>query len=438
MFIKKNRSKQALESRASFLKKLGLAFGSGLGLVAFGGPIARRTRAEGISDLCLPSRARSVIFLNMAGGMSHVDSLDPKPGNGPFGRVRSSINGVELSDRLPQTARELRRINIVRSLYSRQGDHSRASHLIHTGHDMMGGFRDQPCFGAVIAAAKHDPAQPFFPDHITLGGRGGMIGRGGFLGTRFDSFHVGNPDRPLQNLTPPGRPNEASYYRRSRMVELLDQNFAARVQSPQTRVWQEMHTAALDFMNSDRLAVFEIERESEALRRRFGNTATGKSLLLAKRLAEARVPFIEVTVGGWDTHNNNRNKLTELFGQLDAPFAALLGELGSSGLLDETLVVFNSEFGRTPRISSNGDGRDHHPRAWSALIGGGGLPAGAVIGQTDEHANEPRGEGVHAKDFVATIYRAAGLDPTGSLYNSQGRPMQLVPDARPIPEFSAG
>lgn len=428
-------------ARRSFLMGglgvLGAGLGAGLFSHAFsktGGKLLATEQA----DITKPSPIKSVIFINLAGGASHVDSLDPKRGNGPFGQVATRIRGVNLSDRLPLTAKELHRVSLVRSLYSQEGDHGRASHLLHSGHRMLAAFADIPSFGSVIAYAKHKANQPYFPEHITLGGRNDIIGRGGFLGTKFDSFHIGNVKQPLSNITPHRRVSEAAFYRREQIVDAINANFAGRVASGETKVWREMHASALEFMNSDRLKIFDLNQEAAAQRQRFGDTNMGNALLMAKRLAAAEVPFIEITMGGWDTHNNNRAQLTNLLGQLDQPMAALLGELGSSGLLSQTLFVLNTEFGRTPNIASNGDGRDHYPRAWSAILGGGNIPAGQVYGETDEKGAQIVKGAVHGKDFTATIYEAAGINSRSSLYTSVGRPMQLIEDPEPIQPLLPG
>ncbi len=384
-------------------------------------------------DIRIDSPVKSVIFINLAGGASHVDSFDPKPGNGPFKNIATSMRGVRFSDRLPNLAKQAKHAALVRSVHSEEGDHGRAQYLLHSGHRMMAGFRSQPSVGSVIAYAKQKPGS-YFPGHVTLGGKGNLAGESGFLGVRFDSFHIGNVDRPLANMTPyDKRLTQDRYYRREQILDAVNASFAGRVSSQQTAVWSEMHESALEFMNSDELKVFDLAQEKESVRKRFGDSKMGKSLLMAKRLAEAEVPFIEITHGGWDTHNNNRDRLTKLLGEIDGPIAALIAELEATGLAKQTLYVVGSEFGRTPVIAGNGDGRDHHPRAWSMLMGGGNIPKGAVIGETDEKGHTPKKDPAHLSAMVATMYAAAGVDPQAAIYTGQGRPMQLVTKHVPIP-----
>jgi uncharacterized protein (DUF1501 family) len=393
---------------------------------------------EQIAAIKTDSPVKSVIFLNMAGGMSHLDTLDPKADSevkGPFGSIASSINGARLSDRMPATARELKRLNLIRSVHSKQGDHSRGQFLLHTGHDMQNAFSDSPSFGSIIAFVNRKKRSTYFPDHVTIGGRSGLIGRGGFLGTAFGSFHIANVNAPLQNIQ--GRHNlpDERMARREKMLDLMNAEFQGRVQGNQIKAWQEMHLAAVDFMNSKELDVFEISKEAQATRQRFGEGTIGKSFLMALRMARAGVPFIEVTVGGFDTHNNNSDRMSKILAELDPALGALTGELGSSGLLKQTLLVLGSEFGRTPRLSSGGDGRDHFPAVWSMLIGGGPTTEGQLYGQSNAKGTKPEKDPVHLRDMVATIYRAAGIDPDGSLKNSMGRPFPLVPDNKVVSDL---
>ncbi|MBE7439963.1 MAG: DUF1501 domain-containing protein [Spirochaetales bacterium] len=423
MFIRKNGQ----TSRRGFIRQsltlLGAVYGLPRLLMAANNPSVIRQ----------PTTVRSVIFLNMAGGMSHLETLDPKNHpdvRGPFGSVETKIKGVRLSDRLPRTAREIHRLTMVRSVHSGQGDHSRGQHILHSGHDFQSAFTDLPSLGAVIAFAQNKQKTAFFPDHVTIGGRSGLVGRGGFLGSQFNSFHVSNPDRPLQNIRHPQNLPAERLSRREQMLDLLHSEFSGRVTGTELTAWQEMHTQALAFMNSSELSVFEIEKEKPELAERFGSSATGKSFLLALRLARSGIPFIEVTVGGFDTHQNNTARMEAILKDLDPALAALTAELDASGLFKQTMLVLGSEFGRTPVLSANGDGRDHYPSCWTMLVGGGPFHSGLLYGESDERGQKIVKDPAHLKDMVATIYHAAGVDPEGSLENSMGRPFPLVPEGR--------
>ncbi len=390
-------------------------------------------QAEGNSadQLTLPGGVKSVVFLNMMGGMSHVDTFDPKK-TSMFRSVPSSIPGVSVGEPFARTARELHRVNLIRTVNSDVGDHDGAQHLLHTSHKRIAGFNDIPSFGAVIAFAKQSKGT-YFPEHITIGGKGGLVGEGGFLGNRFASFHVSNLDRPVSNLKPAwGSVDSARMMRREMLLDLINGDFASRVQGTNVAVYEQLQKSALDFMNSDRLSVFELQSEPEAVRKRYGETMAGKALLLARRLAAVEVPFIEISIGGWDTHDNNRDRIAKIASELDPALATFLADMDSSGLLKQTLFVLSSEFGRTPDVSSNGDGRDHYPKVWTTLIGGGSLGRGRVIGQTDEKGERPVKDAVSVPEQMATIYAAAGLKGDAVLTTSFGRPFQLVSRAKPV------
>ncbi len=424
--MKSSNQKNQL-SRGGFLRALGIAAGGGLlanELFDGGMPDELMAQSKYKQDIKAEGPIKSVIFLNMAGGMSHVDTFDPKP-NGSFGKTRSAIPGAYVSDRLSKSAPELKGMSLIRSVHSREGSHERAQYLMHSGHTSMAGFANIPSLGAVIALARSKKG-PYFPDHITIGGKRGLAGRGGFLGKKFGSFNVNNLRNPLAFMQSRGRVDESRLLRRELMLDLLNKNFAGRVAAEGISGWEGMRKSALEFMNSDRLSVFDLEQESAATKARYGDNNVGKGFLLARRLAQAEVPFIEVSVGGWDTHRNHRERMTTNLGRLDPALAALLGELRSTGLLKQTLVVLTSEFGRTPDISSNGDGRDHHPRAWTTLIGGGNVPQGTVIGETDKKGARVKKDPVRLESQVATIYKSAGIDPESNLKTNMGRPMQLV------------
>ena len=411
-------------SRASFLKKLAVAASASL-VPGF------LTASEKENNLSRTRKnVKSVIFLNMAGGMSHVDTFDWKKSS-QFRGVRSSLKGLQIGEAFSRTAKELHRLNLVRSVHSNIGDHDGASAYLHTGHGRNNGFPDIPSFGGVIAKAL-DKGGAYFPGHITMGNKNRIIGKGGFLGNAYDSFHINNALQPLTNMKPPRNISDARLYRREKLLQKIDMSFSESIYSPEIKTWDKMHASALDFMNSERLQVFDLAQESKKNRERYGENRTGNAMLLVKRLAEAEIPFIELSIGGWDTHNNNKQKISEIASTLDPALAALLGELGSSGLLSQSLVVLSTEFGRTPHMASNGDGRDHFPRAFTTLIGGGGLPAGAVIGSTDEKGEKITADPVSVTDQVATIYAACGIDPQGNLKNSFGRPYPLAPGGKII------
>lgn len=418
--------------RKEFLKKSILSFGMGSFLLSQNPFVNLRAEEEENKpeSISLPSKVKSVIFIEMMGGMSHVDTLDPKP-NSAFSKVNSSISGLSLLEPFSLTAKQLHSIGIIRSTWSEEGDHGFAQMLLGTGYRMTEamGFPDIPHFGSVIAYAKKaNTKSSYFPSYVTIGGRGGKNGNSGFLGINYSGYHIGNVDEPIQHLNPShGKFSEERILRRKDLVSFMNEEFSKTYPTKEANHWRKMLTAAEEFRNSKDIDSFRISLEDEKTRARYGNTWQGKAMLLARRLAKQEVPFIHISIGGWDTHTGNKAQITKIMKETDMGIAALLEDLNQTGLIKQTLFVLTSEFGRTPDVGSR-DGRDHHPKVWSTLMGGGPMDRGFVWGETDElgaKATKPN-EAVHVRDLIATIYKAAGVDPEGELTNSFGRPFLLT------------
>ncbi|EOQ89724.1 PF07394 family protein [Leptospira yanagawae serovar Saopaulo str. Sao Paulo = ATCC 700523] len=418
--------------RKEFLQKSILSLGMGSFLFSQNPFVNLRADDEEKEQdsISLPSKVKSVIFIEMMGGMSHVDTLDPKP-NSAFSKVNASISGLSVLEPFSLTAKQLHSIGIIRSTWSEEGDHGFAQMLLGTGYRMTEamGFPDIPHFGSVIAYAKKSKVKSsYFPSYVTIGGRGGKNGNSGFLGINYSGYHVGNVDEPIQHLNPShGKFSEERILRRKDLVSFMNDEFSKSFPTKEAMHWKKMLTAAEEFRNSKDIDSFRISLEDEKTRARYGTTWQGKAMLLAKRLAKQEVPFIHISIGGWDTHTGNKAQITKIMKETDMGIAALLEDLNQSGIIKQTLFVLSSEFGRTPDVGSR-DGRDHHPKVWSTLIGGGPFQKGFVWGETDElgtKATKPN-EAVHVRDLVATIYKAAGVDPDGELINSFGRPFLLT------------
>jgi hypothetical protein len=377
------------------------------------------------------SPVKTVIFINMEGGMSHVDTLDPKT-NSAFSKVASSLNGVSVLEPFGKTAKQLKHLGMIKSTWSEDGDHSFGQYLLNTGYRMPEGmgFPDIPHFGSIFAySKKKNHKGSYFPSYVTMGGRSGRIGNSGFLGVPYAGFHIGNLDNPINHLVPSyGKYKEERLVRRKDILNMMNDEFGTRNHSPQLKSWTAMVKAADDFRNSSELASFDLTKENESTRLRYGNSWQGKACLMAKRLAEKEVPFIQITIGGWDTHNNNKAQVAKIMSETDQGIAALIEDLVATDLLKQTVFFLSSEFGRTPDVGSR-DGRDHHPRVWTSLIGGGSFAKGFVIGESDEKGERPaKGtKAVHVRDIIASIHQASGLDPTASLTNSFGRPFPISP-----------
>ena len=388
----------------------------GLGALAAG----VTTAAHATANAPTAGTAKACILLYMVGGASQIDTWDPKPGRptgGEFGTVRTTLPGVHISEHLPQLARRTGDLAIVRSLTYREGNHARARYLMHTGFVPAGGAR-HPGLGAHVDAAQA-PGSPL-PGNVAIGGPGHEAG---FLGSQHDPFVVGNPSKRVRNVEA-----VVSADRLDARLELWSQfqnDFAAGRSDAAVAGHQSNVEQAIRMMRAEELEAFDVNAEPRRAAERYGPTKFGQGCLMARRLVERGVPFVEVQMGGWDTHENNFERVAALSGELDAAMSALLDDLRDRGLLDETLVVWMGDFGRTPRINARG-GRDHYPKVASAVLAGGGIRGGQVIGSTDADGYEVRDRALSVADLHRTVHTKLGLDPDDMNLSDGGRPIAAV------------
>ena len=398
--------------------------------------------------------ATSVVLLFMWGGPSHLDTWDPKPNapaevRGPFRSVPTSVPGVHVSEHFPRLAARAHRYAIVRSMSHTDPAHLSPVHHLLTGRvarkpnsDADGASRlDWPCLGAVVK--KLSPGPEAVPPAVTLpwavshpAAPGGVAPgqNGGWLGPAFDPFLVtGDPNAPGFRVAGLGGPADVPPARLTGRAALLDR--LDRAPAPAGPHAQLRHKA-LDLLASPAVsAAFDLSREPAATRDRYGRHAHGQSCLLARRLVEAGTRLVTVNFPDdghafWDTHGNNFPSLrTRLMPPADAGFGALLDDLDARGLLDETLVVWVGEFGRTPRIENGG--RQHWPRCYSAVLAGGGVRGGMVYGASDKIGAYPTESPVSPADLTATMYRALGIDPEAPILDRLRRP-QVLTDGRAV------
>ncbi|MBL8798299.1 MAG: DUF1501 domain-containing protein [Planctomycetia bacterium] len=382
-------------------------------------------------------RRRSCILLWMAGGPAQTDTFDLKPGHkngGPFRPISTSVPGIQISEHLPQLARQANRLAILRSMSTREGDHGRATYHLRTGYVQQPPI-DFPPLGALMAKELGEPDADL-PNFVSIApGRGvnpAAYGAG-FLGPRFAPLAVGSDgesgagERSLkvQDLALPTGVRPAQAEGRVQLLAGLDQDFVAKHPDAGPRSHQAAWQGAVRLMKPSAARAFNLDDESSRLRDRYGRNLFGQGCLLARRLVERGVPFVEVALGGWDTHIRNFDAVQRLSNTLDPAFATLLSDLDDRGLLDSTLVVWMGEFGRTPQI--NGQvGRDHFPTAWSTVLAGGGIRGGQVVGKTSADGTTVEERRVPVPDFMATICRALGVDPAKQNLSNVGRPIRLA------------
>ncbi len=370
-----------------------------------------------------PASARSCIVLWMQGGPSHLDTFDPKQkASGPAKARATKAPGVEISEHFEQLAEQMDKVMLIRGLTSKEGNHQRAKELAHTGHVPNPTVR-APSIGAWIAKER-GPAGLDIPPFVSLGGQSHGSG---FFGDAYDPFVVQRAGELPDDIAPARAIAEERIRARKALLARMDQAFAKRTGDKQVQARQELYARADRMMRSPATAAFDLSSEPEAVRQAYGDTDFGRGCLVARRLVERAVPFVEVTLDGWDTHEDNLERTTGLKRALDPAMASLLGDLAERGLLDTTLVVCMGEFGRSPRINGR-DGRDHHPAAFSAALAGAGVRGGAVFGETDAEGAAVVKDPVTVPDLVATLAWRMGVDPDYVAWTPQGRPISVTED----------
>ncbi len=378
-----------------------------------------------------PATARNVIYLFMAGGMSHIDTLDPKPGSdsqGPVEAIRTRADDVMLSEYFPNLAERMDKVALVRSLRTKTGAHAEGRYLMHTSYEKRGTIA-HPSLGAWTTRMA-GPVNPALPGHVAIGPAGEASA--GFFDATHAPLPIGDPAAGLQYSELAEDITDERFHRRLAHLERMNAEFEAKYDHAPVHAYTEMYEQAVRLMSSSDLEAFDITREPDAVRAAYGSDRFGQGCLLARRLVEHGVRFVEVVNGGWDTHNDNFDTLSEKVPVLDRALSALLSDLESRGLLDETLVVVATEFGRTPEIASDRMGRDHYPTAFSSLLAGGGIRGGRAFGKTDATGAEVIEDPVSVQDFNATIAYALGLPLERELVSPSGRPFTVADKGTPI------
>lgn len=392
-----------------------------------------------------PERKKSIIVLWLNGGPATIDMWDLKPGHengGPYSEIETAAAGIRISEHLPNLAKQMQHLAVVRSIASREGDHSRAAYFATTGYIPQGAIQF-PAFGSLVSKELGDEAADL-PGYISISPRRtGSIG-GGFLGPRYSPFIIGEQvgrgeaaaeSVTVRDLNRPQDVSEATYANRLRLLSEMESSFGAGKGQGVVDSFLAAVASAERLMRPEASGAFRIDEEDAKVRESYGRNNFGRGCLLARRLVERGVPFVSVGLDGWDTHQGNFDRVKALSGTLDVGFSALLTDLKQRGLLDSTLVMCLGEFGRTPRINGN-SGRDHWPLTWSAVLGGGGLRGGQVIGKTSPDGMTVEDRPVRVPDLLATVCRAFGIDAKKQNVSNVSRPIRIAdPSATPIEEL---
>ncbi len=381
------------------------------------------------------TNAKACIMIFLEGGPSQIDTFDPKPGAstaGSFEAIDTAITGVKFAQHVPKLAAIANKLAIVRSLNSVEGDHERAQSLMHTGYRPNPRLQ-YPAIGSTVAWQQTDPSIDA-PPFVSIGPKFETS----ILGPQFSPFVIEDTGNPAPSLTLPEGFSDERMKRRLTALESFNSKFGDRFQSPLGNDLTQLTRRADRMRKSPVFQPFNPTESEPELFERYGSGLNdgflARACLTARRLVESGVKFVEIQFGGWDTHDDNFNQVQNLSATLDAGLSTLIADLEERGMLESTLLVCVGEFGRTPKI--NGDnGRDHFPDVFSALMAGGGLKVGQVLGESSDDGTEIKNRPVSVQDFHATVFSALGLDVTKDYFAPDGRLLRLTNNGRPLPEL---
>lgn len=379
------------------------------------------------------AKAEHVILFWNGGGMSHIDTWDPKPGRetgGELGAIKTSVPGIQIGEIFPQVAQQMQNATIIRSIAGTQGDHGRATYQLQTSYLPFPNLK-HPGVGSVVA--NELPNLGDLPAYISLSGQAPSAG---YLGQKCEAYFVANPgDKDPYLAFPEGIAQQRGDKRLETLARFNNRfragNTDSRLVNSQTAIED-----AVTLMRSPALEAFELDKVPAKTLARYGNNAFGRGALLAKRLVAKGVRFVQINRGGFDVHSNYVPAMRDHGEVMDPALASLLADLKDEGMLDKTLVVMISEFGRTPKINKDA-GRDHWASVFSCFLAGGGVRGGQVIGSSDEDGAMPKERPVQVADLHASLCHALGIDFKKEVMTPLQRPMTLVDKGQPIPELFA-
>ncbi|WP_461782479.1 DUF1501 domain-containing protein [Prosthecobacter sp.] len=379
-------------------------------------------------------KAKNVIFLWMNGGMTHIDTWDPKTGEtkGPTAPIKGKGGIDYLGGTMTKMAEVSDKITIVRSMSSKTGVHDAGTYIMKTGYEPRGTIV-HPCMGAWASHFLGRIKGVTLPDSVIVNSGSAFPGAG-FFPPATSPIPIANPQTGLQNIKQTS--SELHFNKRVSLMNELDDSFRKKYQSEDVKAYTEFYDETMKLMKSEDLKVFDLALEPAGTRAKYGNSSFGQGALLARRLVQSGVRFIEVQFGGWDMHNNIDQAMGGTGQTMDSVFATLIQDLAANGLLESTLVVMGSEFGRTPDINQN-SGRDHYPLAYSTVFAGGGVKGGFVYGATDKDGRRVADKQASPLDFQATIGHAMGLPVDEVVMSPSNRPFTVGDKGKPVLDIFA-
>ncbi len=379
-------------------------------------------------------KAKHIIYLFMNGAMTHIDTFDPKPDvpeGGETKGIQTRVPGISFGEKLPKLSYLAGALAVVRSLSTETGDHNQAQYLMRTAYKQLNSIR-HPAMGAWMVNQK-DRLNRDLPGNFLIGENNRHPGAG-FLHASLSPVPISDPDVGLENTSLPKYLDEKLFNRRLVLAGQFDRRFQGKHPNPEVEAYNHLYGEAKRLMGSDKLEVFDLSKESEEVRESYGQNPLGQGCLLARRLVEQGIRYVEINHGGWDMHQELYERLDEKATMLDTALSSLLRDLNTKGLLSETLVVLATEFGRSPELNVNG-GRDHHPGAFSGVLAGAGIRGGQVYGSSDDRGFSVESDQVSIEDFNSTIAAAAGLDIESEFIAPNGRPFKVGGGGTPVKEL---
>jgi uncharacterized protein (DUF1501 family) len=419
-------------TRRSFLY-VGLLGGLGLNLGDF---FRLQARAESVKPGGKEGPAKSVIHIFMPGGMAHQESFDPKPYapieyRGEMGHVQTKLGGVFFNECLKQTAAIADKITVCRSMTHGEAAHERGTHNMFTGYRPSPAIQF-PSFGSVISH-EYGPRNNL-PPYVCIPNQPTTYAGPGYLSSAFAPFSLGSdpaaPGFTVQDLQLPGGVDEKRFTTRRSILAAVNDHFASKEKADGLDAMDTFYQRAYSLISSQKAReAFNINAEPAKIRDEYGRNEAGQRLLLARRLVAAGVRLVSLTYGGWDLHNQIRGGTLGQMPAFDQAFATLVRDLDRTGLLDSTLLMISSEFGRTPKINGTA-GRDHWPKVFSVVLAGGGIKKGFVYGSSDATASEPEDDPLTVEDLAMTIYHQLGINGEKKLMAPGNRPIDIVREGK--------
>ena len=402
------------------------------GSAAMAAPATAFTNSLLANATDLKKRHKAAILLWMGGGPSTMDLWDLKPGaptGGQFKQISTSADGVAICEHLPMMAKQMHHMSIVRSMSTREADHMRGRYYMHTGY-VPNPNVEHPGYGSVIS---HELAEQVsgleIPPCVSVGS--GSVGPG-FLGMTWAPFVV-DSNGNVRNLDMGIDPTRLD--QRLRMLETIENKFIGEKRGGSAEDHKKVIDKTVKLMTSKQMEAFKVMKEPKEVQEKYGTTGFGRGCLLARRLVEAGVPFVEVDLGGWDMHADIFPTLADRkLPELDKAMAALVSDLADRGLLDDTAIIWMGEFSRTPNINGGG-GRDHWARSWSVVVGGAGFKRGVVVGETSSDGKEVVTEPYSSQDVMASVLKSLGISLETTFTAKNGRPMKIANSGKVIKEL---